>query len=85
MKTFILVSFFSVTTLAQVYFKSVPLCTSWRSTTTGYVCSGYPMSEYIPDQFSLNNKISTLENRITALELKLAQIESLLLQQQKAQ
>lgn len=75
MKTFILVSILSVAAQAQVYFKSVPLCTSWSYSNGGYLCSGYPMSEYIPDQFSLNNKITNLENRIASLEKKIADLE----------
>jgi len=84
MKTFIFVTLLSVAAQSQVYFKSVPLCTSWSYKDGGYMCSGFPMSEYIPDQFSLNNKITTLEDRIIALEKKISQMETLL-QQQKAQ
>lgn len=87
MKTFIvatLLSILSVEAQAQVYFKSVSLCSSWNYSNGGYTCS-FPMSEYIPDQFSLNNKITTLENRIATLEKKISQMETLILQQQNAQ
>lgn len=80
MKTFILVTFLSVAAQSQIYFKSLPLCNSWTYKDGGYMCSGFPMSEYIPDQFSLNNKITNLENRISSLEQKIAQMEILLAQ-----
>lgn len=74
MKTlFAALIFVAGTTQAQVYFKSVPICTSWNFTSGGYLCSSYPMSEAIPDQYSLNNKIRDLESRIQVLEKKLAQ------------
>jgi hypothetical protein len=75
MKIFILVSLLAVSANAQIYFKNVPLCTSWNFSSAGYLCSSYPMQEAIPDQFSLNNKINNLEARIQALEKKLAQYE----------
>lgn len=84
MKTFFAVILLSAAAQAQVYFKSVSLCSSWNYSNGGYTCS-FPMSEYIPDQFSLNNKITTLENRIALLEKKIAQMELALSQAEKVQ
>jgi len=84
MKTFLLVSLLSVAAQAQVYFKSVSMCSSWNYSSGGDTCS-FPMSEYIPDQYFLNNKITTLENRIATLEKKISQMEAVIAQQQNAQ
>ncbi len=78
MKTFLLLIFLAGAAEAQIYFKSVPMCTSWNFASGGYVCSSYPSSQSIPDQFSLNNKIMNLENRIQALELKISHFEQII-------
>ena len=75
MKMFLLITCLATAAHAQIYFKSVPLCTSWSYANGGYVCSGFPMSQGIPDQFSLNNKIINLESRIQALEAKMLQMQ----------
>ncbi len=70
-----LITFLSFSAQAQIYFKSIPVCTSWNYTNGGYMCSSYPMSDAIPDQYSLNNKIRDLETRIQILEKKLPAAE----------
>lgn len=62
---------------AQLMTKPVYNCSSWsyNSQSGGYVCSSYPMSEYIVDANSLNYKIRELESRITELEKKINSIQ----------
>lgn len=60
---------------AQVLSRSFPLCSSWNYSNGYYVCSGFPMSQSIPDAYSLNEKVRTLEARIQALEQKLILLE----------
>jgi hypothetical protein len=69
---FILITFLAATSQAQISFRSYPMCSSWSYSNGAYACTSYPMSEYIPDQYSLNNKIQNLEARIRALEKALA-------------
>lgn len=74
MKTlFAAVIFVALNSQADIFFKSVPICSSWKFTSDGYICASYPMTEYFPEELSLNSKIRELESRIQVLEKKLAQ------------
>ena len=59
----------------SIYYKSIPTCTYWTSTSSGYLCSGYPSTEYFPDRFSLDTKINLLESRIAQLEAQIANLQ----------
>lgn len=59
----------------SIYYKGIPTCTFWTYSSNGYLCSGYPSTEYFPDRFSLDNKINSLEARIAALEAKIESLE----------
>ncbi len=58
----------------SIYYKAIPTCSYWNYTSSGYVCSGYPTTEYFPDRSSLDMKIRSLEEKIAKLE---AQIQNL--------
>lgn len=78
MKSLIIAIVFLGAGIAQaqsILFKSIPTCTFWTSTSSGYLCSGYPSTEYFPDRFSLDSKIRSLETRIAQLEEKIQNLE----------
>lgn len=59
----------------SIYYKGIPTCTYWTYSSNGYLCSGFPSTEYFPDRFSLDNKINSLEARIAQLEAKIKSLQ----------